>query len=141
MSTLRARIEAAGVAYLKSISPGLEADVVPGHIPTDKTAPLVVFSVRTMTEEPPYSGNFRVSCTVEVKQHADPANYDPDDTLQEAVLGAIWVNDLADQLTTNKGLEPLVIWSASAPLQIEHSTSDDFWIETLTLELYAAQAG
>lgn len=101
----------------------------------DKTAPCVVCTVTTADEDPPFSGNYRVSCTISVKDSA-AANSTMDD-IADAVRDAIWKSDLATSLNA-QAIGTLTVIAASAPHRIEYTQDGDCWIETQTIELYCS---
>lgn len=134
---LRTALEGAFTAYIDAAltTAGATATVVDGHSAADKSVPLVVCSVRSIEEDPPFSGNYRATCTIEVKE----AHNTTADTLGDAVRNAIWASDLHTQLVSNKPAgAALTIWGASAAHRIEYDTSDDVWVETHTVEVICA---
>src|SRR5207244_9615413 len=76
------------VAYLISRGAGTSLHVYPVKRSLDKTLPDTICHCDTAKEDPPYSGNYLVTGTINVRSQAaidDPGN-DPDQPLNDADL-------------------------------------------------------
>lgn len=131
MASLRNLTENALVDWLNSQTIG--ATAVASVVATDKTPPIVICRVVSCEEEPFQSGNYRVACSVVVKDTASTTS--TFDDICEAVRGALWRDDIHDQLNTIS--TGLTVIAASSPHKMEYDVDEDCWVETQSLELYA----
>lgn len=131
MSSLRAKVESAVVAYLTGESVG--ATCYAGFSASDKAVPCVICSARSAEEDPPFSGNYRLTLVVEVKDTLDGSDLD---SVANNVRSALWADDAAAAIVSN-GSE-LMVWGLSAPHRMEWSVEEDCQVETHTIELYCA---
>ena len=132
MASLRSLIETALAGYISNLS--LSANVYTGFDTDEKAFPAIICSAASAEEDPQGSGNYRVQCKVEVKDLASSGNFD---TLSAAVRDALNISDLNVELSSST----LTVWGQSGPIQLAWETQDDAWVETISVELYAAPTG
>jgi phage-related tail fiber protein len=133
MALLRNLVESAFVSLLNREQ--VQATVYAGISGTDKLCPLVKCQAKSAEEEPPFSGNYRVSVelVINVAATADATSFN---ALCEKVRDVIWTDELSFNL--NQCATGLTVQAASAAHKVTWDTDEDVWQETHTVEIYCS---
>jgi len=132
MASLRSLVETALTNYLTDQSVG--ATVYSGLVSTDKDLPCVICQASAAEEDPIYSGNYRVECSVMVKDTAAAGSVF--DAVAEAVRDALRIDNASLAAALEAQSTALTVFAASAPHRQEWSTEEDCWVENNLVELY-----
>ena len=133
MASLRQKTESAFKAVIEA---AVDVPVYEGFAATDKAGTCVIVVARRAEEDPPFSGNYRVQVDIHVK--GPPDSDSTFDDLATAVRNAVWTDAIHTELTA--AADDFFVHGASASNVLEWSQDGDVWVETITVEIYAAAA-
>jgi hypothetical protein len=132
MASLRANVENAFQSLLTAA--GIAVPIYTGFDDEDKANPCVVVAARRAEEDPPFSGNYRVTVDYHVK--GSPDSDGTFEALSDQVRAAIWTSTLHDDLAAQGS--DLTVWGCTNPHTMEWTQSGGVWVESGTVEIYCA---